>query len=251
MHTASVRVDGQVALVTGGATGIGYAVAETLKANGATVYLAGRRRDAGEQAAAQLEARFIELDVTDTASVELAVGSIVELEGRLDIDINSAGAGGGWEAESITDEEWRRVFDVNLDGVFRTCRAVGKVMIGQGSGAIVNIASMSGVIVNHPQKSSPYNTAKAGVIHFSRSIAMEWAPYGIRVNVVSPGYTVTAMTRYSRSQPDRIKAWLERVPLNRLADPVEMAGAVAFLASPAASYITGQNLVADGGYSVW
>jgi NAD(P)-dependent dehydrogenase (short-subunit alcohol dehydrogenase family) len=140
---------------------------------------------------------------------------------------------------------------VNLDGVFWCCRALGRAMLEQGSGAIVNIASMSGVVSNHPQPQAAYNASKAGVITLTKSLAGEWASRGVRVNAVSPGYIRTPLTEQGMAMPEWADVWLASTPMGRLAEPEEIAPAVVYLASDASSYATGTNLVIDGGYTSW
>jgi NAD(P)-dependent dehydrogenase (short-subunit alcohol dehydrogenase family) len=149
----------------------------------------------------------------------------------------------------LPDGEWDSVFAVNTAGVFRSCRAEGRVMLEAGAGAIVNIASISGSVVNRPQKQAAYNASKAAVVMITKSLAVEWAERGVRVNSVSPGYVLTAMTAESRKDPRRIEEWFSYTPMRRMAEPQEIAGPVLFLASPAASFITGADLVVDGGYT--
>jgi NAD(P)-dependent dehydrogenase (short-subunit alcohol dehydrogenase family) len=244
-------VGGKIALVTGGATGIGYAVAEALVKYGATVYIGGRTEDVGRQAAAELGVTYIPLDVTSAESVDSAVAQVVGEQGRLDIAINGAGARLNKPAEETTDEEWDAVFATNLRGVFLSCRAEGRVMLEQGGGSIVNIASMSASAVNRPQKQAAYNASKAAVVQYSKSLAGEWGDRGIRVNSLSPGYTETAMTAGSRGKPEMVEAWLSKTPLARFAKPHEIAGAAVFLASDASTFVTGHDLLVDGGYTVW
>jgi NAD(P)-dependent dehydrogenase (short-subunit alcohol dehydrogenase family) len=154
-------------------------------------------------------------------------------------------------SEEVPDEEWLSVISVNLNGVFWCCREVGKAMLGRGSGSIVNIASMSGIISNHPQPQSAYNASKAAVITLTKSLAGEWAPRGLRVNSVSPGYIRTPLTELGMSRTEWSEVWLSQTPLGRLAEPEEIAPAVLYLASDAASFATGTNLVIDGGYTSW
>jgi len=244
------RLDGRVALVTGGASGIGLASARLLAEAGAQVRIGDLNEEAGEAVAAELGGRFVKLDVSSTESVDAAVESIMAADGRLDIGVNCAGIRHlGGLAEDLTDEEWATVLDINTTGVFRSCRAEGRAMLAAGSGAIVNIASMSGHVVNRPQSQATYNTAKAGVIMLTKSLAVEWAGRGVRVNSISPGYVETALTARSRAMPERLDEWLQRTPMGRIGQPEEIAGAVLFLASDASSYATGTDLIIDGGYT--
>lgn len=245
------RLDGRVALVVGGASGIGFAAAAALAEYGATLYIGGRRADIGAQAAAELGGTYVPLDVTDTASVDAAFVRISEEAGRLDISVHGAGARLNKPAEDTTDEEWHTVFETNIHGVFRCSRAAGRVMLEQGAGSIVNIASMSAIAVNRPQRQAAYNATKAAVVQYSKSLAGEWAPRNIRVNTVSPGYTETAMTEIGRGKPELADVWLAGTPMGRFARPDEIAGAVLYLASDASTYVTGSDIVLDGGYTIW
>jgi NAD(P)-dependent dehydrogenase (short-subunit alcohol dehydrogenase family) len=248
---ADFVLDGQTALVVGGATGIGRAAAEALIAIGAAVFIASRSAAGGEKAAGEIGATYLPMDVTDSASVDAALDALASRAGRLDIAVNSAGTGLNKAAEETEDDEFARVVDVNFGGVFRCCRAEGRLMLPQGSGSIINIASMSARIVNNPQKQAIYNASKAAVVHYTRSLAAEWSGRGIRVNTVSPGYTETAMTARGRANPERLASWKAMTPLGRVAKPAEMAGAIVYLASLASSFTTGADIVIDGGYTLW
>lgn len=240
-------LSGRTALVVGGATGIGRAIATAFIAQGAKVYIAGRTEDAGLAAASETGASYVRMDVTDSASVDAAVASV----GHLDIAVNGAGTGLNKPTVDTTDEEFDKVVDTNFAGTFRCCRAEGRAMLATGGGTIVNIGSMSAHIVNHPQRQAIYNASKAAVVHYTRSLAVEWAPDGIRVNSISPGYTETALTAVSRAIPERLAAWEAGTPLGRIAKPSEIAGAAVYLASDASSYVTGTDIVIDGGYRLW
>jgi len=245
------RLDGRTAFITGGAQGIGFAVAELLASAGARIVIGDLSADAGGEAASRLDAHFVETDVTSTSSVDAAVAAALDVgDGRLDIAVNCAGIRHlGGRVEDLTDDEWSAVIDVNLTGVFRSCRAEGRAMLAQGSGAIVNIASMSGSVVNRPQSQATYNASKAGVVMLTKSLAVDWAAEGVRVNSISPGYVETALTARSRAIPERLEAWLGYTPMGRLGLPREIAGAALYLVSDAAAYTTGTDLLVDGGYT--
>jgi NAD(P)-dependent dehydrogenase (short-subunit alcohol dehydrogenase family) len=239
-------LDGRTALVVGGATGIGRAIAAAFVSQGAKVYIAGRTQEAGRSSASEIGASYVPMDVTDGESVDRAVASL----GRLDIAVNGAGTGLNKPTVDTTDDEFARVVDTNFAGTFRCCRAEGRAMLAAG-GSIINIGSMSAHIVNHPQRQAIYNASKAAVLHYTRSLAVEWADHGIRVNSISPGYTETALTAVSRAIPSRLASWEAGTPLGRIAKPDEIAGAAVYLASDASSFVTGTDIVIDGGYRLW
>ena len=251
MEANGFSLQDKVAVVTGGGQSLGLEIGRALKAAGAKVVVAEINAETGEQAAGELEGDFVQVDVTDPESVKNMVSSVLDDHGRIDVLVNNAGVVHNIPSEEVPDEEWRKVMSVNLDGVFWCCREVGKTMLERGSGAIVNIASMSGVISNHPQPQSAYNVSKAAVIMLTKSLAGEWADRGVRVNAVSPGYIRTPLTELGMSKEEWSRVWLESTPLGRLAEPDEIAPAVVFLASDAASYAAGTNFAVDGGYTSW
>ncbi len=250
-RTWSTRVDDSVALVVGGGTGIGREIARALSANGAITVIGGRSEENGVAAAREVGGHYVRLDIAATESVDAAVAEVASAHGPIDILVNAASGKLGGPFENIADEEWEDLLDSSLTGALRLLRAVGGRMVQRRSGSIVSVASVSAHVVGSPQKSAAYNAAKAGIVSLSRSLAIEWAPSGVRVNTISPGYTATAMTAGSRARPEVVEAWTSRIPLGRIAEPVEMAGAALFLASPAASYVTGQDIIVDGGLSAW
>ncbi|ABF44294.1 short-chain dehydrogenase/reductase SDR (plasmid) [Deinococcus geothermalis DSM 11300] len=241
------RLDGRHALVTGGAQGIGFEIARGLAQAGARVTIADLNPDVGEGAARELDGTFERLNVTDAD----AVADLARRLPDVDVLVNNAGIVRNAPAEDTPDDDWRAVLSVNLDGVFWCCREFGRTMLARGRGAIVSTASMSGLISNHPQPQAAYNASKAAVIHLTRSLAGEWASRGVRVNAVAPGYTATPLTRRGLETPEWRETWLKETPLGRLAEPREIAPAVLYLASDAASFVTGHTLVVDGGYTVW
>jgi NAD(P)-dependent dehydrogenase (short-subunit alcohol dehydrogenase family) len=245
-------LDGRVALVTGAGQGIGREIALALALAGARVIVADRNRETGAATAAELlDGLFVELDVTDSAGVRAAVDSIVADHGRIDILVNNAGIVRNTPAESTSDDDWRDVFRVNVEGVFFCCREVGRTMLDAGGGSIINIASMSGLVVNRPQPQAAYNASKAAVIMLTKSLAAEWASRGVRVNAIAPGYVATDLTLKGMRNPEWRDEWLRSTPMGRIAQPAEIAPAAVYLASDDSSYVTGSVLVIDGGYSAW
>ena len=241
----------KVAVVTGAGQGLGLAIARALQAAGAHVVVTELNEETGRAAAEEMDTEFVQLDVTDSGSVREMVKMVRERQGRIDVMVNSAGIAAHVPAEEMSDEEWRSTMSVNLDGVFWCCREAGKAMLEQGSGAIVNIGSMSGIISNRPQAQAHYNASKAAVIMLTKSLAGEWAERGVRVNAVSPGYIATPLVTEDLENPELGEIWLSSTPMGRAAQPEEIAPAVVYLASDASSFATGTNLVVDGGYTVW
>jgi NAD(P)-dependent dehydrogenase (short-subunit alcohol dehydrogenase family) len=251
--TSLFRLDGKTALVTGGNQGLGKAFTLALARAGARVAFAGRREEANLAAVAEARKAGLDLvavtaDITDddqiTAMTDQALSA---LDGRIDILVNNAGVCYHADAFDVTDEQWSGVFDLNVRALWKTSLAVGAGMRERRAGSIVNIGSMSGIIVNRPQWQPAYNASKAAVHHLTKSLAVEWAPYGIRVNAVAPGYVKTDMAPVDR--PEFQRYWVEDCPQQRFALPEEIAPSVVFLAGDAASFITGSILVADGGYT--
>ena len=241
----------RVAVVTGGGQSLGLAISRALRDAGARVVIAEVNDETGPDAAEELGGTFVHTDVTDPGSVRDMVETVMGEHGRVDVLVNNAGIVHNIPSEEVPDEEWLSVISVNLNGVFWCCREVGRAMLERGSGSIVNIASMSGIVSNHPQPQSAYNASKAAVITLTRSLAGEWAPRGVRVNSVSPGYIRTPLTELGMSKTEWSDVWLSQTPMGRLAEPEEIAPAVVYLASDAASFATGTNLVVDGGYTSW
>jgi len=251
--TSMFSLEGKTALVTGGNQGLGQAFAAGLATAGAQVAIVGRRADANQSAveearAAGQEWAAITADITDDEQVAAVTEQArVALGGRIDILVNNAGVCYHAPAFDVTDEQFDGVFDINVRALWKMSVAVGAVMREQGGGSIVNIGSISAIIVNRPQWQPAYNASKAAVHQLTKSLAVEWAPFGIRVNAVAPGYVKTEMAPVDR--PEFRRYWIEDAPQQRFALPAEIAPSVVFLASDAASFITGSILVADGGYT--
>ena len=244
-------IRGRKALVTGAGRGIGRVLATALAEAGCDVALFGLHRENLQELAGELKPTGVRTlvlpgDVAVKADVDAAFAAAGKAFGRLDICVNNAGISMQVPAEDMAEADWDRLMDVNLKGVFLCSQAAARLMIPQQSGSIVNIGSISASAVNVPQKQGVYNTSKAGVVHLSRSLAVEWAPHGVRVNSLSPGYMKTEMTVAGMSH--LFPAWEALTPLGRLGTPGELRGALLFLASDASSYLTGHDLVVDGGY---
>src|SRR6478752_10203198 len=239
-------LDGRVAIITGGARGIGLEAARALKENGAKIVIVDINAEAGEKAAKELEADFVRTDSTRSEEVRRLAAEVRSKHGRIDIAFNNAGIAVNAPSEECSDEDWHKVININLHAVFYGCREFGKVMLEQGKGSIINTASMSGIISNTPQPQSAYNVSKAGVIMLTKSLAGEWAKRGVRVNSISPGYVATEITKLGTSITEWHQKWLELTPMGRLGEVSEVASAVLYLASDASSYFTGSNLVMDG-----
>lgn len=243
------------ALVTGAAGGIGEAVALGLAESGADVACVDSSAEGLARVVAAVEgagrtAIAVPADITDADALTAAVARAQDGLGPLRYAVNCAGINDQAPAESMPDQQWRRLVDVDLTGVWLACRAEGAAMLEHGRGSIVNIGSISAVIANRGLTQAHYNSAKAGVLHLGTSLALEWATRGVRVNTVSPGYTATPMAR-SPEVWEHVKAYIPDIPMNRMAEPEETVGPTVFLLSEAASYCTGINLLADGGAVAW
>ena len=256
MSNPDFDLTGKTALITGAGRGIGLATARKLAGAGADIIIAEFVQEIGRSAAAEIEAMgrrslFVEVDVRDPDSVNEMAATALAAFPKIDILVCNAGIAQAVAAEECSDEDWLNMIATNLNGVFWCCRAIGRHMLERGSGAIVNLASMSGMIVNKPQPQSHYNAAKAAVILLTKSLGAEWADRGVRVNCVSPGYIGTEMTKEGMSVEEWNVVWHEMTPMGRVGTPEEIANAIHYLASPAASFATGTNLVVDGGYTSW
>ncbi|MBB6645694.1 SDR family NAD(P)-dependent oxidoreductase [Halobellus ruber] len=247
-------LDGEVAVVTGAAQGLGRQMAAGLAEMGADVAIADLNHEKAAEAAAELdggtEVIAVETDVTDEASVRGMVETVTERLGPIDVLVNNAGIVENGPAEGTSLESWRRVLSVNLDGVFLCAKHVGRRMLDRGRGRIVNVSSMSAFDVNVPQKQASYNATKAGVSMLTKSLAVEWADRGVRVNAIAPGYMRTDLVdEVLANNPEMEETWTENTPLGRLGRPEELRELVVYLASEASSYMTGTTVVMDGGYT--
>ena len=257
MYLDRFKLTDKIAVVTGAARGIGLATAEALAEVGARVVLTDMNPDQLAAASETLSAKGHTvdselLDVTDARAVERACDTILARHGRVDVLVNNAGiAISNHPAETMADAVWNKVIDVNLNGVFWCCRAFGRHMLERGAGSIVNVGSMSGFIVNRPQEQANYNASKAAVHHLTRSLAAEWGARGVRVNSVAPTYIDTEMNKYVYEDAEMYRHWVGGTPMNRLGRTDEVASVILFLASDAASLMTGSIVLADGGYVCW
>ena len=257
MYLDRLRLDGRVAFITGGGRGIGLCTAFALAEAGAKVILSDRDPavlEAGRRALAEqgIEAGAMALDVTAPADVARVAALANAPHGAVDILIANAGI--AWPdtaAEDLPDDAWAKVLDVDLNGVFWSAREFGRAMLGRGRGAIVTVGSISGLISNVPQRQAHYNAAKAGVHHLTKALAGEWAARGVRVNAVAPTMVATAMTERALTDPALTEVWLRMTPMGRVAQPEEIASVIHFVASDAASAMTGAVVPVDCGYTVW
>ena len=251
------RLDGKTALVTGGGSGIGRAFCHGLADAGAKVAVLDLDGDRARQVAAEIEAKdatamAVVADVSRPDAVDRVVADVLAAWGGLTIGVNNAGIASWVDSESCTPEQWRSVMSVNLDGVLYCCQAEARVMLEAGYGKIINTASMSGHIVNTPQHQAAYNSSKAAVIHLTRTLAVDWATRGVRVNSISPGYTRTELVEDLIATPEGAEIsekWMSLVPMQRMLETTDLQGAIVYMASPASDMMTGHDMVIDGGYT--
>ena len=248
---------GKTVIVTGAERGIGLAIAKGFAKCGANIVIAGIMDEEFPNAENVIKAEGVDCicihtDVSDEASVKSMVAVVKEAFGKIDILVNNAGINKLAPAESMPLDVWQRIINVNLTGTFLVSREVGAVMLEQGGGNIVNVASMSGLVVNPlPQQQCAYNSSKAGVIMLTKCMANEWAQRGIRVNAVCPGFTDTPLTKKRLETPNdpAVKKWIGGTPMDRVANPEEMVGIVLYYASDLATFTTGTCIPIDGGYT--
>lgn len=246
-------LDGQTAIVTGGNRGIGNAIAHGLAEVGANVVIANRTADEGERTAREIadatgvETVAVPTDVSDEADVRTLVDATVERFGGVDVLVNNAGIAIHTPAEEKPVEDFRKTLEINLTGAFLCAKYAGREMIADGGGSIVNISSMSAFIANYPQAHVDYQASKGGLEALKTQLASEWAEYGVRVNNINPGYVATEILS---DDEDEIRVWREEMLLEEFADPADIAPLAVYLASDASSYMTGESIVIDGGYTV-
>ncbi len=245
----------KVAIVTGGNRGIGFAIAAGLAKAGASVVIANRNAEAGQKAVDSIKsdgfrATSVPTDVSVKSSVENLIVKVIENFNRIDILVNSAGVIQRGPVEDFTEEQWDYIININLKGLFFCCQLVGKAMIKQKKGKIINISSNVSEIIQ-PLR-TVYAVSKAGVSHLTRGLALEWAKYNINVNAIGPGPTITELNKkYFKENPDDLQERIDSIPMARVGDPLDHVGAAIFLASGASDYVTGQTLLVDGGSTIW
>ena len=245
----------KVAIVTGGNRGIGFAIAAGLAKAGAAVVIANRNAETGRQAAENIQgsgfkATSVPTDVSQKSSVENLAAGVIDKFSRIDILVNSAGVIDRGPVEDFSEQQYDYIMDTNLKGLFFCCQLVGRAMIRQGRGKIINISSNVSEVIQAGRV--VYAASKAGVSHLTRGFALEWAKHNINVNAIGPGPTITELNRkYFEDNPADLKARIASIPMARLGDPLDLVGAAIFLASDASNYVTGQTLLVDGGSTIW
>ena len=248
------NLKGETAVVTGSNRGLGRTFALALSEAGANVVVSARSIDEAKKVVNEIQERggnaaAIKTDVTVKADLMSLRDFAISKFGTIDVLVNNAGAFINESALSTSESEWRRVMSVNVDGVWFGCQIIGEHMVKMKKGSIINIGSISANIVNRPQLQAPYNISKAAVHHLTKSLAAEWAPFGVRVNAIAPGYM---KTEFSETHlPQYQKPWIEATPMNRAGEMAELGPAVVFLASKASSFMTGSILTIDGGYTIY
>jgi NAD(P)-dependent dehydrogenase (short-subunit alcohol dehydrogenase family) len=246
-------ITGSVTIVTGGGRGLGATLASGFAAAGARLVIGDQQAASAQASAASIRehggiALATECDITNPTQVQALVDLAVQTYGALDILVNNAGINIPKPAEELTLDEWNRIIGVNLTGTFMCCQAAGARMLRQGHGCIINICSVHGHAGSYVHKAAAYNASKAGVINLTRSLALEWGERGVRVNGISPGALRTELMAQRLADPDYVRRTIERLAIKRIGVPEDIVGAALFLASPAASWLTGQIVAVDGGW---
>ncbi|MGV8081181.1 MAG: SDR family NAD(P)-dependent oxidoreductase [Syntrophales bacterium] len=246
-------LSGRIAIVTGGSKGLGRAMALGLAEAGAVVAVVSRTKSLIEETADEIvksggEAIAVPADVRSEKDIERVAALVADKFGRIDILVNNAGIGGSRKVVAMKTDEWNTMMETNVRSVFLTARAVGKVMIRQRSGKVINVSSVLGK--GALPRSLHYGASKAAIIHMTKTLALEWAPFNIHVNCIAPGWFLTEMTKDQQEGENRTFL-IQRIPFGRFGNPEEMVGVAVFLASDASNYITGDTVFIDGGYSLW
>ncbi len=250
-------LQGYCSVVTGAARGLGKYMSEALASYGSNIVIADidiniAKKTAKELKKNNIEATAIKMDVRDEEQINFMVKSVLDVFGKIDVLVNNAGICKHVNVESMSYSDWQEVIDINLNGVFKISQAVGREMIKNSKGSIINISSMSGIIVNTPQNQAAYNVSKAGVIMLTKSLAAEWAKYNIRVNTIAPGYmNIGVAEKFFKEKTDMARKWVSLIPMDRPGEPQELGGIAIYLASDASSYVTGGVFPIDGGYTIY
>ena len=246
------KLNNKIALITGGAKGIGLSIAHALGEAGAKLVVIDRDNSTGgieELSKANFDITFFEGDLLDRSVPQKTIDFTLEKHGRVDILVNNAGVAQHGDTDEFNDDMLDKIMDVNVDVVFRMCRSAIPPMKKQGEGVILNIGSISGLVSNIPQPQTAYNASKAAVHMMTKSLASDYADQNIRVNAIAPGYVKTDITNLPKKYEHWYSTWSKQTPMTRMAEPHEIASAALFLCSPASSYVTGEVLVVDGGYT--
>ena len=257
MYLEKFSLDGHVSVVTGASQGLGKHMATALAEAGSDIVIPDVNLELAEKTAKELKniginTQAVKMDVTDEKQVKSMLDSTLENFGRIDVLINNAGICKHINAESMEHQDWLDVIDVNMNGVFLVSKIIGSEMIKKCKGSIINISSMSGIIVNTPQNQAAYNSSKAGVIMITKSLAAEWAQYNVRVNTIAPGYmNIGVAEEFFKNKTEMAEKWESLIPMGRPGEPEELGNMAIYLASDASSYCTGGVFTIDGGYTVW
>jgi len=257
MFLEKFELKNHCSIVTGAAQGLGKYMALALAEAGSNIVIPDVNIELAEKTAKEIEGKGVKavavsMDVRDQKEIGNMIDVALHSFGRIDVLINNAGICKHVDAEAMDYKDWLEVMNVNLNGVFLVSQAVGNVMIKCKKGSIINISSMSGIVVNNPQSQAAYNVSKAGVIMLTKSLASEWAEYNIRVNTIAPGYMSIGLTKKFFAKEVAItKRWISMTPMGRAGEAEELGGIAIYLASDASSYVTGGVFVVDGGYTVW
>ncbi len=244
-------------IITGGAQGLGKYMAMALASYGSNIVIADINLSLAKETAKELKKNniktlVVKMDVRDENQIDQMIKSTSEAFGKIDVLINNAGICKHINSEEMSFKDWEEVIDINLNGVFKVSKAVGREMIKKNQGSIINISSMSGIIVNTPQNPVAYNVSKSGVIMLTKSLAVEWAKYNIRVNTIAPGYmNIGVAEEFFKEETEMARKWISLTPMGRPGEPEELGGIAVYLASKASSFVTGGVFTIDGGYTVW